>query len=140
MCCSNKVTYLNDVNAKIKSVAANHTNAEDRNGQLTQFLYPAKRWHLYDKSENGQMVSGQMERVKLFALIAGFILVNCLHQLCEFKYREKRKTSQGSWNKKGGRRKKAIAYFSVYHRKYTANFCGRLPCHCACAAFLTRLQ
>ncbi|MFT4024390.1 MAG: ABC transporter permease [Flavihumibacter sp.] len=63
------------VNEKIKYVAFNHLDKEDQEAGLTNFLYPAKRWHLYDKSENGQMVGGQIERVKLFGWIAALIIV-----------------------------------------------------------------
>lgn len=63
------------VNKKIKYVAYNHLDQEDREAGLTNFLYPAKRWHLYDKSENGQMIGGQIARVKLFGWIAAMILL-----------------------------------------------------------------
>ncbi|HVZ97639.1 MAG TPA: ABC transporter permease [Chitinophagaceae bacterium] len=66
---------INKVNKKIEQVAQHYAAAEDKAVRLTQFLYPAMRWHLYDRSENGQMVSGQMDRVKLFALLAGLILL-----------------------------------------------------------------
>lgn len=60
---------------KMKHVAFNYLDQEEKDAGLTHFLYPAKRWHLYDKSENGQMRGGQVERVKLFGWIAALILV-----------------------------------------------------------------
>ncbi len=68
------------VNEKIKYVAYDHLDREDQEAGLTNFLYPAKRWHLYDKPENGQMVGGQIERVKLFGWIAALIiLIACIN-------------------------------------------------------------
>src|SRR5690606_8677795 len=39
------------------------------------FLYPLSRWHLYATFENGQESGGRIEIVRLFGLIAGFLLV-----------------------------------------------------------------
>lgn len=66
---------INEVNEKIKYVSNTYLDAEDKEAGLSHFLYPASRWHLYDKSENGQMTGGQINRVKLFGLIACIILL-----------------------------------------------------------------
>lgn len=59
-------------NKKIANLVVNHSNGETA---ATIFLHPANKWHLYNKSENGQMVAGQINTVRLFALIGVFILV-----------------------------------------------------------------
>ncbi len=42
---------------------------------METFLYPLSRWHLYATFENGQESGGRIEIVRLFGLIAGFLLV-----------------------------------------------------------------
>src|SRR3546814_19143053 len=38
-------------------------------------MHPASKWHLYNKSENGQMVAGRLTTIRLFILIGTFILL-----------------------------------------------------------------
>ena len=46
------------------------------------FLYPLSRYHLYGNFENGKEVAGSIEYVRLFAIIAGFILlVACINYM-----------------------------------------------------------
>ncbi|GAA4300285.1 ABC transporter permease [Compostibacter hankyongensis] len=68
-----KGASLEQLSRKIKDITV--TRGGLKGVQLTQFLYPARRWHLYEKEENGQMVGGTIEKVKLFCIIAGFILL-----------------------------------------------------------------
>jgi putative ABC transport system permease protein len=52
------------------------------NGQESQevFLHPLHKWHLYSYFENGKQSGGEIETVRLFALIAAFILlVACIN-------------------------------------------------------------
>ncbi|GAB3557471.1 ABC transporter permease [Spirosoma fluminis] len=39
------------------------------------FLHPASKWHLYSEQENGYLVDGKIVTVRLFGLIAAFILL-----------------------------------------------------------------
>ncbi|HVX52694.1 MAG TPA: ABC transporter permease [Chitinophagaceae bacterium] len=61
--------------AKLKNISKNHT--KDASSPVTSevFTQPLKNAWLYGKSENGQYVGGRIERVKLFCIIAGFILL-----------------------------------------------------------------
>ena len=61
---------LDDFNAKVKNITISHSKETER-----VFAYPLSRLHLYGKSENGQLVAGRIAMVKLFAVIAGFILL-----------------------------------------------------------------
>ncbi|GAB4046638.1 ABC transporter permease [Spirosoma litoris] len=64
------------VNEKIKRLTANHLKGvvEDvANRQI--FLHPANKWHLYAKQENGQLTEGKIVTVRLFGIIAAFILL-----------------------------------------------------------------
>lgn len=63
---------LEQVNGKIRNLITEHS-ANKSNTSI--FLHPAKKWHLYNKSENGEMVAGRLSTVRLFALIAVFILL-----------------------------------------------------------------
>lgn len=41
----------------------------------THFLFPSHQWHLYSEFENGKPVGGRIETVRLFGIIALFILL-----------------------------------------------------------------
>jgi ABC-type antimicrobial peptide transport system permease subunit len=59
---------------KIKNITIDHTkNGEKSTTQV--FTQPLKDAYLYSKSENGKYVGGRIERVKMFAVIAVFILL-----------------------------------------------------------------
>jgi putative ABC transport system permease protein len=57
---------------KIKDVTKRHTG---RNDIWTHFLFPLSQWHLYAEFENGKPAGGRIETVRLFAIIAVFILL-----------------------------------------------------------------
>lgn len=64
------------VNQKIKKLTADHLKGviEDvKNREI--FLHSANNWYLYSKQENGQLVEGRIVTVRLFGLIAIFILL-----------------------------------------------------------------
>ena len=61
--------------AKIKNVTINHTKGSGDPSTTQVFTQPLKDWWLYSHSENGQFVSGRIQTVKLFAIIAAFILL-----------------------------------------------------------------
>ncbi|WP_257666707.1 ABC transporter permease [Parapedobacter tibetensis] len=64
---------LNTFNEKIRTFVARHDT--DPSNKAHIFLHPASKWHLYNKSENGQMVAGRMNTVRLFIVIGVFILL-----------------------------------------------------------------
>lgn len=76
----NHVTYvrLKD-NVSLEQANSNIANLVKKNTDNTVkasiYLYPASRWHLYNKSENGKMVEGNMVNVRMFTLIGFFILL-----------------------------------------------------------------
>jgi len=57
---------------KIKDIVKRNTN---RNDVWTHFLFPLEQWHLYTKFENGKPAGGRIETVRLFGIIAAFILL-----------------------------------------------------------------
>ena len=65
-------TNLQAFNAKIKDLS--RINA-GRNDIWTHFLFPLRQWHLYSNFENGKPVGGRVDTVRIFAIIAVFILL-----------------------------------------------------------------
>lgn len=59
-------------NEKLAKVVQRHN---DDKLTASIYLYPASRWHLYDKSENGQMVAGHVNTLRTFGVIGLFVLL-----------------------------------------------------------------
>ena len=59
------------VSAKIKDVTKPHL----KGGWQELALHPMDKWHFYDRAENGRMVAGRLQSVRLFAFIGGFVLL-----------------------------------------------------------------
>lgn len=59
---------------KVKNITRDHTK-EGEKATTEVFSYPIARTYLYGKSENGQLVEGRIVTVRMFAIIAVFILV-----------------------------------------------------------------
>ncbi|WP_336517747.1 ABC transporter permease [Pollutibacter soli] len=67
-----KGTDLKAFNSKIQDITRRYSKNEKA---WTHFLFPLHQWHLYIRFENGKAVGGRIETVKLFAVIAAFILL-----------------------------------------------------------------
>ncbi|MGI8952356.1 MAG: ABC transporter permease [Chitinophagaceae bacterium] len=67
-----KNTSITAFNSKIKNIAIDHLNGKE---QIEIFVYPLSKLHLYSKFENGVVVGGEIDMVRLFAIIAAFILL-----------------------------------------------------------------
>ncbi len=61
--------------AKIKKVTIDHTKGSGDPATTEVFTQPFADYWLYSKSENGKYVGGRIETVKLFGIIAAFILL-----------------------------------------------------------------
>ncbi|GAB3954406.1 ABC transporter permease [Spirosoma harenae] len=57
---------------KIKDITRVHAG---RNDVWTHFIYPLSQWHLYGSFENGKPIGGRIETVRVFGIIAAFILL-----------------------------------------------------------------
>ena len=64
--------YLSDAENNIKSMISDH---DDSDFHKEFMLYPMDRWHLYSSFDNGKEKGGMIDFVKLFSVIAIFILV-----------------------------------------------------------------
>ena len=60
------------VNEKIKNIIIKHLDGKEK---IEVFLHPASKWHLYTDFEKGKVVGGKIETVRMFAIIAAFILL-----------------------------------------------------------------
>lgn len=60
--------------AKIKNVTIDHTSGDSK-ATTEVFTQPLEDMYLYSKSDNGKFVGGRVEMVKLFGIIAAFILL-----------------------------------------------------------------
>jgi len=59
-------------NEKIKNISRVNTGIKE---VWTQFLFPLSKWHLYSDFKNGKSVGGRIEMVRVFSIIALFILL-----------------------------------------------------------------
>lgn len=64
---------VDKVNKKIRMVVQNHVNNKNNNTEV--FLYPFSKMHLYSRFENGKVVGGKIEVIRLLLIIAGIILL-----------------------------------------------------------------
>ncbi len=60
------------VDDKIKNITKRHLKGSE---QVEVFLHPVTKWRLYSKFENGKIVGGRIDVVRLFGIIAAFILL-----------------------------------------------------------------
>jgi putative ABC transport system permease protein len=70
-------TKLADVNSKIKSVVSKYSGGRSKD---VSFLYPMSQLRLYSKFTDGKPVGGRIETIRLFTIIAVFILfIACIN-------------------------------------------------------------
>jgi len=105
-------TSFDAANAKIKNVIAEHSSGR---AKTEQFLYPVNKLRLYSNFENGKPVGGRIERVKIFGLIAVFILlIACINFMnLSTAISEKRAKEVGIRKVAGARKKSLIIQFLV---------------------------
>lgn len=65
-------TNVTAFNEKIKNLTRQYTGRRD---VWTHFIFPLKQWHLYADFENGKPVGGRIQTVRVFGIIAAFILL-----------------------------------------------------------------
>ncbi|MCG2615290.1 ABC transporter permease [Terrimonas sp. NA20] len=98
-------------NAKMKVLKPKYDKDDPK---WEMFLYPMERWHLYSNFENGvEDASGRITFVKLFAIVAGFILlIACINFMNLGTARsEKRAKEVGIRKVVGARRFSLISQF-----------------------------
>jgi ABC-type antimicrobial peptide transport system permease subunit len=89
--------------AKIKDITKRYTGHND---VWTQFLFPLNQWHLYSEFENGKSVGGRIETVRVFAIIAAFILlIACINFINLSTARSEKRSKEVGIRKVMGARK-----------------------------------
>jgi putative ABC transport system permease protein len=98
--------------AKIQHINARHLRAGDAATRET-FSQPLSRVHLYSNAENGQLVGGRIATVRLFTIIAVFILlIACINFMNLSTARsEKRAKEVGIRKVVGALRRSLVAQF-----------------------------
>jgi len=72
----NKNAPVDQFNKKVRTITIDHSKGQSEDGSTTEvFAYPLSQTYLYGKSENGQLVEGRIVTVRLFGIIASFILL-----------------------------------------------------------------
>jgi len=61
--------------AKVKNITIEHTKNSALPSTTQVFSYPVSKTYLYGKNENGHLVAGRIDTVRLFGVIAAFILL-----------------------------------------------------------------
>lgn len=65
-------------NDRIRDIIKKHAD----NVTNEVFLHPITKWHLYSRFENGKIAGGGIDEVRLFGIIAGFILlIACINYM-----------------------------------------------------------
>ena len=100
---------------KIKDITIDHTKGTASPSTTEVFTQPLSRAYLYSKSENGKLADGPIATVRLFAIIAGFILlIACINFMNLSTARsEKRAKEVGIRKVMGAHKIKLIAQFLV---------------------------
>jgi ABC-type antimicrobial peptide transport system permease subunit len=94
-------------NAGIKKIKTKYDKYEDPNWEM--FLYPASRWRLYSNFTNGQEDGGLIDFVKLFGIIALFILlIACINFMNLSTARSEKRAKEVGIRKVVGAQKKSL--------------------------------
>jgi len=98
------------LNTKLKTLKPKYDPSEPK---WEMFIYPAARWHLYSSFENGFENGGRITIVKLFGIIAAFILlIACINFMNLSTARsEKRAKEVGIRKVVGAQRSSLISQF-----------------------------
>lgn len=99
-------TQVAYINQKIRNLIKEHSASQNK---TSIFLHPAEKWHLYNKSENGEMVAGRLDTVHLFAVIAVFILlIACINFINLSTARSENRAKEVGVRKVVGARKRML--------------------------------
>lgn len=99
------------VENRVKDVIRKHGEGQNKEGQL--MFHPMSSWRLYSQFENGKVSGGLIEQVRMFTIIAVFILIiACINFMNLATARsEKRSREVGIRKTVGSRRKELIFQF-----------------------------
>ncbi len=94
------------VNNKIKNIIIKHLDGKEK---IEIFLHPARQWHLYTDFEKGKVAGGFIETVRMFAVIAAFILlIACINFMNLSTARSEKRAKEVGLRKVVGARKQSL--------------------------------
>ncbi|MBS1729341.1 MAG: ABC transporter permease [Bacteroidetes bacterium] len=94
---------------KIKNITIDHTKDAETPSTTEVFTQPLNRVYLYAKSENGKLVAGQIETIRLFSIIAAFILlIACINFMNLSTARSEKRAREVGIRKVVGVQKKSL--------------------------------
>jgi putative ABC transport system permease protein len=97
---------FNAANNKIKKLIGEHTDGDTK---ISAFLYPISKLRLYSNFHNGVAVGGRIERVKVFLIIAVFILcIACINFMNLSTARSEKRAKEVGVRKVIGAEKKSL--------------------------------
>ncbi len=94
------------LNEKIKNISRLHSR-----GVIKEevFLHPLKKLHLYSRFENGKVAGGEIETVRMFIVIAGFILlIACINFMNLSTARSEKRAKEVGIRKVSGANKSSL--------------------------------
>ena len=92
--------------SKIKALRKNH---DKESPDMVTFLYPFQREHLYGEFENGIERGGRIDNIRMFGLIAGFVLlIACINFMNLSTARSEKRAKEVGVRKVVGARKSAL--------------------------------
>ncbi|MBS1738390.1 MAG: ABC transporter permease [Bacteroidetes bacterium] len=96
---------------KIKNITIDHTRGNVFASTTEVFTQPLNRSYLYAKSDNGKLVGGQIETVRLFGIIAIFILlIACINFMNLSTARSEKRAKEVGIRKVVGAQKKFLIF------------------------------
>ena len=101
-------TSFASANEKIKGIKVKYDKEED-DAKWEMFLYPSSRWRLYSSFTNGKEDGGLIDFVKLFGIIALFILlIACINFMNLSTARSEKRAKEVGIRKVVGAQKKSL--------------------------------
>src|SRR5688572_26277758 len=110
-------------NNKIKDIARINSGKDI----WTHFLFPLSQWHLYSRFENGKPTGGRIESVRLFAIIAAFILlIACINFTNLSTARSEKRAKEVGIRKVAGAGKRLLIGQFIVESVLTASIAGAI--------------
>ena len=125
--------------AKVKNITIEHTKNSALPSTTQVFSYPVSKTYLYGKNENGHLVAGRIDTVRLFGVIAAFILlIACINFMNLTTARSEKRAKEVGIRKAVGAQKVSLIAQFIGESILLALFAG-LYCHCTCTTFIAFL-
>jgi putative ABC transport system permease protein len=115
-------TNVEAFNEKIKNFSRQNSGRSDI---WTHFLFPLEQWHLYAEFENGKPVGGRITTVRVFGMIAVFILlIACIDFMNLSTARSEKRAKEVGIRKAAGAGKGSLVWQFITEAFLTAFVAG----------------